>query len=75
MLELCAAILHYTASVIILFYLMYKWASQNHDYFIKRGVPALKPSLIFGNSTEFFTKKIELIDFVKKLYNDFPNEK
>lgn len=53
----------------------YKWATQDNKYFLQRGVPALRPALIFGNSADFFTKKIDLIDFVKKLYNDFPDEK
>lgn len=55
--------------------LTYRWAAQNDGYFIKRGIPALKPKLIFGNSADFFTKKVDLIDFVKKLYNDFPDKK
>lgn len=56
-------------------FLVYKWATQNDQYFVKRGVPALKPSFLFGNSADFFTKKIDLIEFVKKLYNDYPCEK
>lgn len=55
--------------------LFYKWATQNNKYFAKRGVPSLKPALFFGNSADFFTKKVDLIDFVKKLYNDFPDKK
>lgn len=55
--------------------LVYKWATQNDEYFVQRGVPALRPTLIFGNSADFFTKKIDLIEFVKKLYDDFPDKK
>lgn len=60
-------------SVLIL--LVYKWIKKDNDYFIKRGIPALKPTFIFGNLGEFYTKQIGLIDSVKKLYNDFPDEK
>lgn len=66
---------NYLVIFIIIARMIYRWATKNNDYFIKRGIPALKPTLIFGNSAEFFTKQIDLIDFVKKLYNDFPNEK
>lgn len=62
-------------SIITMIVLFYKWATQNNKYFAKRGVPSLKPALFFGNSADFFTKKVDLIDFVKKLYNDFPDKK
>lgn len=64
-----------TAVMAFVVFLVYKWATQNDEYFVKRGVLALRPTLIFGNSADFFTKKIDLIEFVKKLYDDFPNEK
>lgn len=63
------------ATVLVSVYTIYKWAIQNHEYFVRRGVPALKPVLFFGNSADFFTKKVDLIDFVIKLYHDFPDKK
>lgn len=54
---------------------IYKWATQNHKYFLHRGIPALKPVLFFGNSADFFMKKVDLINFVIKLYHDFPDQK
>lgn len=64
-----------TVGMVVVVFLVYKWATQNDKYFEKKGVPALKPSFLFGNSADFFTKKVDLIEFVKKLYNDFPDEK
>lgn len=63
------------AGFLALIYIVYKWATRDHEYFVRRGVPALKPALFFGNSADFFTKKVDLIDFVIKLYNDFPEKK
>lgn len=63
------------ATALVSTYFIYKWLAKNHKYFEHRKVPALKPILLFGNSAHFFTKKVDLIDFVKKLYHDFPNEK
>lgn len=63
------------ATVLIPIYIIYKWATQNHGYFVQRGIPALKPVLFFGNSVDFFTKKVDLIRFVVKLYHDFPDQK
>lgn len=62
-------------TTLAIIYLTYKWATQNNKYFVQRGVPALKPTLIFGNSADFFMKKIDLIELVKRLYNDFPDKK
>lgn len=67
--------IYVTVAMVLIVFLVYKWATQNDKYFVKRGVRALTPTLFFGNSAEFFTKKIELIEFVKKLYDDFPDEK
>lgn len=64
-----------TVGMVVVVALVYKWATQNDKYFVKKGIPALKPHLFFGNSADFFTKKIDLIEFVKKLYDDFPDEK
>lgn len=64
-----------TVGMAFVVFFLYKWATQNDEYFVERGVVSVKPALIFGNSADFFTKKIDLIEFVKKLYDDFPNEK
>lgn len=62
-------------TTLAMIFVIFKWATQNSEYFVQRGVPALRPALLFGNSADFFTKKIDLIDFVKKLYHDFPDKK
>lgn len=67
--------MNYLVILTIFILFVYKWLTKNNDYFIKRGIPALKPTFMFGNSGEFYTKQIGLIDLVKKLYNDFPEEK
>lgn len=67
----------FVPSIILLtvIFVFYKWAIPELNYFKKRGIPALCPIPIFGNSADFFTKKIDFIDFVQKLYNDFPDTK
>lgn len=73
--DLISVLIFSGVTTLAIIFVIYKWATQNDDYFVKRGVPALRPALLFGNSTDFFTKKVDLIDFVKKLYNDFPDKK
>lgn len=55
--------------------IIFRWATKNNDFFEKRGLPSMKPTLFFGNTSAFFFKKVELIEFVTNLYNAFPNEK
>lgn len=54
---------------------LYKWIKRNNEYFTHRGIAAIKPIVFFGNTREFVFNKVGLIEFIKKLYNDFPNEK
>lgn len=68
-------VFNYLVVVTIISILFYKWATRNNNFFIKRGIPALKPSFLLGNSGEFFMKRIEWEDFVKRLYFSFPDEK
>lgn len=63
------------ASFLALIGFIYKWATRDREYFVRRGVPALKPVIFFGNSADFFTKKVDLIDFVIRLYHDYPDKK
>lgn len=63
------------ATVLLPIYFIYNWATRDNDYFVRRGVPALRPVLFFGNSADFFTKKVDLIGFVIRLYHDFPDQK
>lgn len=66
---------YYLVIVAVFILLVYKWLTKDNDYFIKRGIPALKPTFMLGNTGKFYTKQIGLIDLVTKLYNDFPDEK
>lgn len=70
-----SAIIFLCATSLVSIFLIYKWAIKHREYFVRRGVPALKPVLFFGNSVDFFTKKVDLIDFVIRLYHDFPDKK
>lgn len=61
--------------VCAIFYIFYLQVTKNETFFADRGVRYIKPRFLFGSSMEFFFKKIELIDFIKNLYNAMPNER
>lgn len=54
---------------------LYKMITKNADFFERRQIPYSKPELLFGSSREFFFRQIELIDFVKRLYDEMPTER
>ncbi|XP_045770960.1 cytochrome P450 6B5-like [Maniola jurtina] len=48
--------------------------TKNHDYWKKRNVPHLKPSLLFGNYKETILLKKHQILVTHEICNQFPNE-
>lgn len=55
--------------------LFYRWATKNNDFFAKRGVPHLKPTLFFGNAKEFMMNQIAPNDFFEQMYKAMPSQK
>lgn len=59
----------------IVLYLLYKWASLNHDYFEKQGIAFEKPFLLIGSEFFFFYKKHTLGLSMIENYNKYRNER
>lgn len=60
--------------VIALTVAIYKWATKNNDFFLKHGVPYLKPSFLIGSSGRFSGKKSPQQSIIDH-YNKFPESK
>lgn len=56
-------------------YVLYKWLTKNHDYFLKRGIPGDKPLPIFGNFLSFMLQRETLIDVVQRSYDKYKKAK
>lgn len=69
-----AAIL-WLSVISLIAYSLYKWATQNNNYFAKRGIRHLKPTFFFGNTGKFFFQLIDTYQFVDHLYYAYPTEK
>lgn len=52
----------------------YKWATQNNDYFARRNLKFMKPTLFFGNTGGFLLNKYTPIEFSQLFYQSFPDE-
>lgn len=74
LLKMISSMLLWTGITLIL-YGIYKWITANDKFFEKRGIPYLKPTLLFGNTINFVFQTISLPDFAQKLYASYPNKK
>lgn len=52
--------------IVIIFVVVQKW---RHQYWLRKGVPQLKPHIIFGDFKSVVTGKSSLFDFFLELYN------
>jgi cytochrome P450 family 9 len=59
----------------VCFYLFYKWATANNDYFVAKGVKFTKPIFLLGSNASIVTQKQSLVEMATSAYNAFPAEK
>lgn len=59
----------------LLLLLLYRWATKNNDYFKLRGIPSVRPTFLLGNTGAFMMGRHRPNEYLKSLYNAFPNEK
>lgn len=64
------------SGISLLLYAFYKWATINHDYFLKRGVRHMKPKFLLGNNSKFLLFRQQTVtDFVTEMYTYNPGSK
>lgn len=61
--------------LIVCLYITYRFITRNNDYFAKRNVPYIKPTLVFGNTLRVFMRKVSLHDSVIELYSQLDGHK
>lgn len=64
----------YATTIVLLFRVIYKWATKSHNYFAKRNMEHLKPTL-FGNTMALYLNRQPAHKFMEKIYYSHPNEK
>lgn len=52
----------------------YRFLTSKYDYFERIGVPFEKPKLIFGNFRRMMFQRESFHEFVKRMYDQFPNK-
>ncbi|XP_063709949.1 probable cytochrome P450 9f2 [Culicoides brevitarsis] len=60
-----------TIYVIIIFSLLYYWATKNNDFFEKRGIVYLKPVPFFGNLWSIMSHQKNFWEHYLSIYNQF----
>ncbi|GFG34391.1 hypothetical protein Cfor_10820 [Coptotermes formosanus] len=63
------------AGLIVCLYITYRFITRNNDYFSKRNVPYIKPTLVFGNTLSVFMRKVSMHEFVIQLYSQLDGHK
>lgn len=61
----------WTAIVIIVLYIGYKWHMRRYLVFLHKGIPYKKPIPFFGNFAPLALRLQNLNDFVYEYYNSF----
>ena len=61
--------------LIVCLYITYRFITRNNDYFTKRNVPYIKPTLVFGNTLRVFMRKVSVHDSVIELYSQLDGHK
>jgi cytochrome P450 family 9 len=61
--------------LIVFLYVTYRFITRNNDYFAKRNVPYVKPTLVFGNTLRVFIRKVSVHDSVIELYSQLDGHK
>ncbi|XP_055297251.1 probable cytochrome P450 9f2 [Sitodiplosis mosellana] len=70
-----AELLFYAIISGTLFYIFYKWATINREYFVKRKLKHVEPNFLIGNLLGLFLKRHRPAEFMDSLYYRYPNEK
>ncbi|KAG5671161.1 hypothetical protein PVAND_001374 [Polypedilum vanderplanki] len=52
-------------------YLFYRWFTSKYDYFIQRGLPAVKPKFPFGNTPAAYTQKRNFYYDLDEIYQSY----
>ena len=56
-------------------YAGYKYLTKNNEFFKKRGVKYVEPTLLFGNMFGLMTGRLNGWTVLEEIYNNFKNEK
>lgn len=63
-----------TTTISLISYAFYKRATQNHDFFTKRGIKQMTPTFLLGNSGSLLIRKYSASENSVNVYNAYPNE-
>lgn len=69
-----STIILFTAFAFIV-HALYKWATKNNDYFLKRGLKYMDSNFGIGQLFGFLMGRYTQMGFSERLYKQFPGEK
>lgn len=61
--------------VIVVLFLVYKFLTSNWDYFDKKGIPFMKPTIVVGSRSDLLLHNKSMPEVVQEWYDAFKNDK
>lgn len=55
--------------------LLYHYAAKKYEYFLTKPIPALKPTMLFGNTGPMMFRQRDVSSHLKMLYNTYEGSK
>lgn len=69
--ELFAIVL---CGIVAVIFALYYYYTSTFDFWKSRGVPGPRPIPVFGTFKDVMLKKISIVDYMAKVYNDYKDE-
>ncbi|XP_046669372.1 cytochrome P450 6B1-like [Homalodisca vitripennis] len=71
----CSTVIDAFLAVVFLVGLLYLYMTATHNHWKKKGIPYVKPSMIFGNLKEYFLREKALIHIIQDIYNNLDGQR
>ncbi|KAJ6634902.1 Cytochrome P450 9e2, partial [Pseudolycoriella hygida] len=62
-------------AIIVTLFLLYELLKPKDDYFIKKGIPYMKPKFLIGSRHDLLLRNKPATETLRSWYNEFPNDK
>ncbi|XP_037039470.1 probable cytochrome P450 9f2 [Bradysia coprophila] len=62
-------------AIIVTLFLLYERLKHKDDYFVRKGIPFLKPAFLFGSRHDLLLRNRPLTETIRNWYNEYPDAK
>lgn len=62
-------------AVVVTLFLLYELLKPKDDYFLKKGIPFMKPNFLVGSRHDLLLRNRPATETIRQWYNEFRNDK